>query len=149
MDFFVLFFLPDFFFYILVQTYLIYGLFGAFFLARLLLWSPLLILCFLIVVLQSEIKDFTMTYDCEQLLASGQLSPKFWGFLCKGVGTVGAIFGPVQNTAVFVIFCLNIMCLSKIWCFKPICLVFYILGLKVRKKRKITDFWKNLIFFTL
>ena len=28
------------------------------------------------------------------------------------------------------------LCLSKIWCFKPICLVFYILGLKVQKTTK-------------
>ena len=32
----------------------------------------------------------------------------------KGVGTVRAIFGPVQDTAVFVIFRLNMLCLSKI-----------------------------------
>ena len=54
----------------------------------------------------------------------------------KGVGTVRAIFGPVQDTAVIVIFCLNMLCLSKILCFKPICLVFYILGLKVQKTTK-------------
>ena len=30
----------------------------------------------------------------------------------KGVGTVRAIFGPVQDTAVFVIFCLNMLCFS-------------------------------------
>ena len=49
---------------------------------------------------------------------------------------VRAIFGPVLDSVVFVIFCLNMLCLSKIWCFKSICLVFYILGLKVQKTAK-------------
>ena len=47
-----------------------------------------------------------------------------------------AIFGTVQDTLVFVIFCLNMLYLSKNWCFKSIFLFFYILGLKVQKPTK-------------
>ena len=54
----------------------------------------------------------------------------------KGVGMIRAIFGTVQDSAVFVIFCLNMLYLSKNWCFKSIFLVFYILGLKVQKTMK-------------
>ena len=54
----------------------------------------------------------------------------------KGVGTVRAIFGPVKDTSVFVIFCLKMLYLSKILCFKSVCLVFYILGLKEQKTTK-------------
>ena len=49
---------------------------------------------------------------------------------------IRAIFGIVQDTAVFVIFCLNMLYLSKNWYFKSIFLVFYILGLKVQKTTK-------------
>ena len=59
-----------------------------------------------------------------------------WLIELKGVGTVRAIFGHVQDTAVFVIFCLNMLYVSKNWCFKSIFLVFYILGLKVQKTTK-------------
>ena len=49
---------------------------------------------------------------------------------------VRAIFGPVQDSAVFVIFCLNMLFFSKIWFFKSICQVFYIFGLKVQKNNE-------------
>ena len=49
---------------------------------------------------------------------------------------IRAIFGTVQDTLVFVIFCLNMLCLSKNLCFKSIFLFFYILGLKVQKPAK-------------
>ena len=49
---------------------------------------------------------------------------------------IRAIFGTVQDTLVFVIFCLNVLYLSKNWCFKSIFLFFYILGLKVQKPTK-------------
>ena len=65
----------------------------------------------------------------------------------KGVGMVRAIFGPVQDSAVFVIFCLNMLCLSKILCFKSICLVFYILGLKVQKTTKNRRFLEKFNIF--
>ena len=67
--------------------------------------------------------------------------------LNKGVGMVRAIFGPVQDSAVFVIFCLNMLCLSKIWCFKSICLVFYISGLKVQKTTKNRRFLEKINIF--
>ena len=60
---------------------------------------------------------------------------------------VRAIFGPVQDSAVFVIFCLNMLCLSKISCFKSICLVFYILGLKVQKTMKNRRFLEKFNIF--
>ena len=60
---------------------------------------------------------------------------------------VRAIFGPVQDSAVFVIFCLNMLCLSKIRCFKSICLVFYILGLKVQKTTKNRRFLEKFNIF--
>ena len=49
---------------------------------------------------------------------------------------IRAIFGTVQDTLVFVIFCLNMLYLSKNWCFKSIFLFFYILELKVHKPTK-------------
>ena len=49
---------------------------------------------------------------------------------------IRAIFGTVLDSAVFVIFCLNMLYLSKNWCFKSIFLVFYILGLKIQKTTK-------------
>ena len=64
-----------------------------------------------------------------------------------GVGMVRAIFGPVQGSAVLVIFCLNMLCLSKIWCLKSICLVFYILGLKVQKTTKNRRFLEKFNIF--
>ena len=65
----------------------------------------------------------------------------------KGVGTVRAVFSHVQDTAVFVIFCLNMLCLSKNWCFKSIFLVFYILGLKVQKTTKNHRFLEKINIF--
>ena len=56
--------------------------------------------------------------------------------LTKGVGMIRAIFGTVQDTLVFVIFCLNMLYSSKNWCFKSIFLVFYIFGLKGQKTTK-------------
>ena len=56
-------------------------------------------------------------------------------------------FRPCPGYCCFVIFCLNMLCLSKIWCFKPICLVFYILGLKVQKTTKNHRFLEKINIF--
>ena len=65
----------------------------------------------------------------------------------KGVGMIRAIFGTVQDTLVFVIFCLNMLYLSKNWCFKAIFLFFYILGLKVQKPTKNRRFLEKFNIF--
>ena len=49
----------------------------------------------------------------------------------KGEGSVSAIFGPIQNLIVLVIFCSNTSYNGKIGCFRLIFQVFPILGLKV------------------
>ena len=76
--------------------------------------------------------DSLWMYD----ILGASFQTKFPWCTSKGVGMIRAIFGTVQDTLVFVIFCLNMLYLSKNWCFKSIFLFFYILGLKEQKPTK-------------
>ena len=61
---------------------------------------------------------------------------------------VRAIFGPVQDSAVFVIFCLYSVMFEQNLVFQVDMPSFLHFGAKsTKKQRKIADFWKNLIFF--
>ena len=61
---------------------------------------------------------------------------KFQTFMFKGEGSVSAIFGPIQDLIMLVIFCSNTPYNGKIGCFRLIFQVFSILGLKVKKTTK-------------
>ena len=53
----------------------------------------------------------------------------------KGEGSVSAIFGPIQDLIMLVIFCSNTPYNGKIGCFRLIFQVFPILGLKIKKTK--------------
>ena len=99
-----------------------------------------------------QVEDERMINKAEMMLSQHlvhhMINPwKLIGYTCwnyeviapiniKGEGSVSAIFGPIQDLIMLVIFCSNTPYNCKIMCFRLIFQVFPILGLKVKKNPK-------------